>query len=66
MFTHTFKTAHSILTHQNGNKVEILQVITEPDDYHDAEVLPMFRVRSENGEEFESFEDELTPINNTN
>lgn len=44
-----------------GLRFSIVRVITEPDDTHDEEVLPMFVLRMENGEETEAWPEEVLP-----
>lgn len=50
----------SELRSRNGQRVTVMSVITEPDATHDAEVLPMYRVRfRSDGHQTETFGDEL-------
>jgi hypothetical protein len=53
------KTTDSKLESKNGQRLEVLRVITEPDAAHDAEVLPMYAVRLEDGSETELWFDEI-------
>lgn len=54
-----FNTSATSMKHHNGKIVELICTIKEPDDTHDAEVLPMYVVRTADGETFEAFSDEL-------
>lgn len=42
----------------NGNIYKILSTIDQPDEHHDAEVLPLYLVRC-NGKTFEAYPEEL-------
>lgn len=53
------------LRSRNGWNVTIDTVISEPDDAHDAEVLPMYRIRFADGHTAEAFDDELVRHNTT-
>lgn len=54
-----FQTTDSDLARRNGQAVEVVGAITEPDAYHDEEVLPMYLVRFPDGFETEVWDDEL-------
>jgi hypothetical protein len=44
-----------------GSKAVVVKCITEPDDDHDAEVLPMYRIKFlSDGMEIEAFIEEIT------
>lgn len=58
-------TTDSKLKHRNGRAVTIMRTITEPDDSHDAEVLPMHAVRFHDGFETELWPDELVEFTAT-
>jgi len=45
---------------RRGHEAEVTQVIAEPDDTHDWEALPMFRLRFSDGHEVEAFADEIS------
>lgn len=53
------RTTDSELASRNGQTVTVIDTLNEPDDYHDAEVLPMHRVRFADGFEVEVWGDEL-------
>jgi hypothetical protein len=53
------KTTDSELKHRNGRAVTVLRTITEPDETHDEESLPMHAVRFRDGFETELWPDEL-------
>lgn len=55
------RTTDSGLATRNGQAVTVLGVLTDPDDYHDAEVLPMYRVQFADGfgSRTEVWDDEL-------
>lgn len=54
-----FQTTDSNLATRNGHTVTVVKAISEPDAYHDEEVLPMYRVRFPDGFETEVWDDEL-------
>jgi hypothetical protein len=43
----------------NGHPVRIVRTITEPDDDHDAEVLPMYVVETSDGRQIEAWPEEV-------
>ena len=53
------QTTDSKLKHRNGHVLTIVRTITEPDESHDAESLPMHAVRFRDGFEAELWPDEL-------
>jgi len=58
-----FKTTDSGLQKFNNKPVKIIGVISEPDDMHDEEVLPMYILNiSKDRKYIEAFKDELHPI----
>jgi hypothetical protein len=50
---------------RRGHEAEITQVISEADDMHDWEALPMFRLRFSDGHEIEAFADEISVSTDT-
>ena len=54
-----FRTTDSVYRCWNGQHCEIVRSIIEPDDDHDAEVLPMRVIRFDDGFELEVWDDEL-------
>lgn len=61
--TRIFKTVQSDLMNLNGTEVQVVRVISEPDGFHDEEVLPMFELNVEHeGKPLECFEDELLEV----
>lgn len=58
-------TTDSELKHRNGRAVVIQRTITEPDETHDAECLPMLAVRFHDGFETELFPDEIVEFTAT-
>lgn len=63
MATHTFKSTTASLAYLNGPVTVIRSLDPDnPEDSYDAEVGPMFRVRSDKGREFDAFGDELTDL----
>lgn len=57
--TKFFVSPHDQFAERNNQKCEIIGKIDEPDDTHDAEVLPMYRIRFADGEEIEAWPEEL-------
>lgn len=55
----TLRTTDSQLLDRNATPVEVIGHITEPNDEYDAEVLPMVKVRFEDGFETAVWSDEL-------
>ena len=55
----TFHTPYEQFADRIGQKFTILREITEPDDTHDAEVLPMYVIRFEDGHEIEAWPEEI-------
>ena len=54
-----FHTTDSSLRSRNGQRFEVVGDITKPDGTHDEEVLPMHRIRFEDGTEIEAWPDEI-------
>lgn len=50
-----FHTHFEQMSEHNGKHFFIIGFIDEPDENHDAESLPMFRIRFEDGEEIEAW-----------
>ncbi|KKM03831.1 hypothetical protein LCGC14_1770540 [marine sediment metagenome] len=46
--------------HRVGQRFEVLSVIDTPDKDHDAEVLPMYRIRFEDGHITDAWPEEVT------
>lgn len=57
----TFQTTDSTLLERNGQAIAILRAIRHADDFHDYEVLPMYKVRFPDGFETEVWRDEIRP-----
>lgn len=55
----TFTTTDTEHAHRNGSQCTIIRTISEPDDTHDTEALPMHVVRFADGVEIEAFDDEV-------
>lgn len=56
----TFRTVDTSHKARNGQQCAIVRTISEPDETHDADTLPMHVVRFSDGFELEVFDDELT------
>ena len=54
-----FNTNDTEYKYRNGQKCTVMKVIDKPDKTHDAEVLPMFVVEFEDGEQIEVWSDEI-------
>lgn len=59
MFKDTFSTQHDQYAARDGQPFEVVEKITEANDKFDAEVLPMYRIRFEDGEVIDAFPDEV-------
>lgn len=57
----TLKTNDSELAGRNGQTVEVVREITEPEAGYDADVLPMTLIRFADGGEIAVWQDELVP-----
>lgn len=44
---------------RDGQRFEFVALVHEPDDEHDAEVLPMYRIRFDDGTEIEAWPEEV-------
>ena len=55
----TFTTPFEQHADRRGQGFRVLRVITEPDETHDAEVLPMYRIRFEDGFEIDAWPEEV-------
>jgi len=55
----TFRTPYTQHADRDGQWCEVLRVISEPDENHDAEALPMYAIRFEDGTEIEAWPEEL-------
>lgn len=54
-----FKTPYSQYKHREGEEFTIVRKITEPDENHDAEVLPVYIIRFADGEEITAWPEEV-------
>ena len=54
-----FNSPYDQYRHRNGHIFEIVREITKPDKEHDAEVLPMFLIRFEDGLQIEAWPEEI-------
>lgn len=54
-----FRTPYDQHADRRGQAFVIINKITEPDSTHDAEVLPMYRIRFEDGIELEAWPEEV-------
>lgn len=54
-----FKTPYSQYAGRDGQPCTIVRKITEADDRHDQEVLPMYVVRFPDGQEIEAWPEEI-------
>jgi hypothetical protein len=55
----TFTTPYEQHKEREGQKIEVLAIISESDKTHDVEVLPMYKVRFSDGVEIEAWPEEL-------
>ena len=55
----TFVTPFEQHADRRGQAFDIIGKITEPDATHDAEVLPMYRIRFADGTEIEAWPEEV-------
>lgn len=60
-YRETFQTPYEQHRHRQGHAFTVLKVIDKPDDKHDAEVLPMYRIRFADGGEIEAWPEEIIP-----
>lgn len=54
-----FRTPYEQYSAHDGKACEVIRVISEPDDQHDAECLPMFGIRFDDGTEIEAWPEEI-------
>lgn len=54
-----FSSPYEQYNNRNGQSFELIKVIDIPDENHDAEVLPMFLIRFEDGVEIEAYFEEI-------
>lgn len=57
-----FATPHRQHADRRGQPFELLRAITQPDETHDPEVLPMYAIRFEDGAEIDAWPDEVLHI----
>lgn len=55
----TFESTYEQHAERNGQSFTHVRVISEPDDMHDAEVLPMHVIRFDDGVEIEAWPEEI-------
>ncbi len=55
----TFTTPYTQHASRKGQRFEVVRQITEPDATHDAEALPMYVIRFDDGAEIEAFPEEV-------
>lgn len=55
----TFRSPYDQHADRNGQPFTLIRSITEPDDKHDEEVLPMHVIRFEDGTEIEAWPEEV-------
>lgn len=55
----TFTTPFDQYANREGQRFNVLAKITEPDEDHDAEVLPMYRIRFDDGFEIDAWPEEV-------
>jgi hypothetical protein len=58
-YRRTFTTPFEQLAAREGEPFEVIGIITEPDDDHDADVLPMYRIRFKDGFVTEAWPEEV-------
>lgn len=54
-----FKASFDQYRERDGQKFTLIGVVDTPDERHDAEVLPMFKIRFEDGYETEAWPEEV-------
>ena len=54
-----FMTPYDQYADRHGQQISLVAAITTPDDKHDAEVLPMFKVQFLDGEVIEAWPEEI-------
>ena len=60
-YRETFTTTFQQFAEREGQTFTVVSVISEPDENHDEEVLPMYRIRFADGEEIEAWPEEVLP-----
>jgi hypothetical protein len=55
----TFTSPYVQYTDRIGQTFHVIDIITTPDETHDAEVLPMYRIRFSDGVEIEAWPEEV-------
>jgi hypothetical protein len=55
----TFQSPYEAVADLNGKSFVFVRTISEPDDDHDAEVLPMYVIRFSTGETIEAWPEEV-------
>lgn len=58
-FRETFTTPYDQMSEHEGRTFRVTYVLTEPDEDHDAEVLPMFGVVFDDGARIEAWPEEV-------
>lgn len=58
-FAPTFQTPWSDHRDRIGQSFELVRIVDQPDDSHDAEVLPMYVIRFPDGVEIEAWPEEV-------
>lgn len=54
-----YNSSDTCYSNYNGQTAHIIRVINKPDNFHDAEVLPMYELRLSNGVILEAWADEI-------
>lgn len=59
MYRETFDSPYQQYADRIGQPFTVLSVIDKPDEHHDEEVLPMYRIRFSDGFETEAWPEEV-------
>lgn len=59
VFRETFTTPFDQYSERKGQAFKVIRKLTEPDDDHDEEVLPMYIIEFLDGVQIEAFPDEV-------
>ena len=60
----TFRTDFDQYRDRDGERFTFVRVVDTPDEHHDAEVLPMYVIRFDDGVEIEAWPEEVGIENN--
>lgn len=61
-YRQTFTTPFDQFAHREGDEFTVIRVIDQPDENHDAEVLPMYEICFTDGEQIEAWPEEVMRI----